>query len=176
MKYSKPPLTFEQQADQLISRGLIADKSTLVAKLKAVNYYRLSGYWYPFVKPDNKFKRGTNLKTIWKRYTFDRQLRLLLIDAIERVEISIRTELTYFIVHQYGTFAYLKQTAIPNLSSKQHNKLISQIQDLTIRSQNSFVSHFFQNYGNKHKDLPLWIAVELFTVVITLTFFRGVDK
>ena len=76
MKYTKPPLTFEQQADLLISRGLIADKSTLITRLKSVSYYRMSGYLYPFRNPNDTFKPGTTLDRIWQRYTFDRQLRL----------------------------------------------------------------------------------------------------
>lgn len=45
MKYTKPPLTFEQQADLLLGRGLSADRPTLLARLQAVSYYRLSAYW-----------------------------------------------------------------------------------------------------------------------------------
>jgi abortive infection bacteriophage resistance protein len=44
MNYQKPHLTFEQQADLLLSRGMKADKQELVEKLRAVNYYRISGY------------------------------------------------------------------------------------------------------------------------------------
>lgn len=55
MKYTKPPLTYEQQADLLLARGLVADKAGLIAKLNAVSYYRLSAYWYPFKQPDNSF-------------------------------------------------------------------------------------------------------------------------
>ena len=46
MKYTKPALTFEQQAQRLLDRGLIANKITLVERLNVVNYYRLSAYWY----------------------------------------------------------------------------------------------------------------------------------
>ena len=65
MKYEKPPLTFLQQADLLIARGLSADRDTLIARLKAVSYYRLSGYWDPFQSADNSFKEGANLDTVW---------------------------------------------------------------------------------------------------------------
>ena len=91
--YTKPPLTYIEQANLLLSRGLIADKNDLIKKLKAVSYYRLSGYWHPFRNPNDTFKPGTTLEEIWKRYTFDRQLRLLVIDAIERVEVSERKDL-----------------------------------------------------------------------------------
>ncbi|MCX7425112.1 MAG: hypothetical protein NTW96_05725 [Planctomycetia bacterium] len=46
MKYAKPPLTLEQQADQLLHRGMIGDRSLMIARLRSVSYYRLSGYPY----------------------------------------------------------------------------------------------------------------------------------
>ena len=48
MRYTKPPLTFSQQADLLISRGLSGDREVIISRLRAVSYYRLSGYWHPF--------------------------------------------------------------------------------------------------------------------------------
>lgn len=88
MKYEKLALSFEQQADRLISRGLIvADKAALIQQLRSVNYYRLSAYWYPFKRVDpetkeEKFAPNISFDMIWRRYTFDRQLRLLAIEAL----------------------------------------------------------------------------------------------
>ena len=47
MRYTKPSLTFESQAELLLSRGLVApSKEAIIVKLRAVSYYRLSAYWY----------------------------------------------------------------------------------------------------------------------------------
>ena len=46
MEYAKPPLSLDQQAELLISRGLQADKAELLASLEHVNYYRASGYLF----------------------------------------------------------------------------------------------------------------------------------
>jgi hypothetical protein len=48
VKYVKPPLTCEQQADLVLSRGMIADRAELISRLRVVGYYRLSAYWHPF--------------------------------------------------------------------------------------------------------------------------------
>ena len=40
-EYSKPALSFSEQADLLLRRGLIADKALLISRLSDVNYYRL---------------------------------------------------------------------------------------------------------------------------------------
>ncbi len=93
MKYSKPAITFSDQAEQLLKRGLVAqDKQAVIEKLQAVSYCRLSAYWYPFRQPDGSLAAGTSLEMVWRRYTFDRQLRLLVLDAIERVEIAVRSQ------------------------------------------------------------------------------------
>lgn len=80
LRYSKLPLSFEQQAQLLLDRGLVADKAELVQRLAAVNYYRLSAYWYMFkrVNPstgDESFAPNTTLALVWRRYVFDRELR-----------------------------------------------------------------------------------------------------
>ena len=60
MRYTKPPLTIEQQADQLLRRGMQGDRSLIIDRLASVNYYRLSGYWIPFREPSGEnFKPGT---------------------------------------------------------------------------------------------------------------------
>ncbi len=84
MRYDKPPLSFEEQADHLIQRGLVVDKSLFVDRLKNVNYYRLSGYLYPYRQADDTFKPGTTFERVWRHYTFDRRLRLIVMDAIGR--------------------------------------------------------------------------------------------
>ena len=77
MKYTKHPLTYEDQADLLISRNLIADRDLLISYLSTVNYYRFSGYLHPYRNQDGSFRSGTTLDMVWRHYTFDRRLRLI---------------------------------------------------------------------------------------------------
>ena len=71
MKYAKPPLTFEQQADLLLARGMRGDRATMMSRLAVVNYYRLSGYWHPFRNPDqDTFRPNTTFEVVWQRYAF----------------------------------------------------------------------------------------------------------
>lgn len=68
MKYAKPPLTFEQQADLLLSHGMIGDRALIIERLGVVNYYRLSGYWFPFRNADESFQSDIAFETVWRRY------------------------------------------------------------------------------------------------------------
>lgn len=123
MKYSKPALTFQEQAELLLRRGLIVNQEELVKRLKVVSYYRLSGYLYPFRNSDDTFKPGTTFDQVWQRYTFDRYLRLLAMDAIDRLEIAVRTSLIYYHCHACGPFGYLSASSLPNLNEPEFKRL-----------------------------------------------------
>jgi hypothetical protein len=56
VKYAKPALTFFDQADLLLKRGLVAPgRQAIIEKLQAVSYYRLSADWYPFRQSDDSW-------------------------------------------------------------------------------------------------------------------------
>lgn len=95
MKFTKPPLTIEQQVEQLAARGLaIPDKARAAHYLAHLNYYRLRAYWLPFEQDakQHRFKEGASFEHALDLYVFDRKLRLLMLDAIERIEVSLRTQ------------------------------------------------------------------------------------
>jgi abortive infection bacteriophage resistance protein len=175
MKFEKSPLTLDQQADLLISRGLVANRQTLIDLLSVINYYRLSTYLYPFRTTEDKFKENTTLECVLQRYDFDRQLRLLAMDAIERIEVSIRTKLVYLFCHKYGPFAYENSNNFPELSKEKHEKWLDELSEEIDRSSEPFIIHFKNKYGDSHSLPPLWIAVEVMSFGKTLTFFRGVN-
>lgn len=175
MNYTKPPLTFERQAQRLLDRGMIApDRARLISHLSKVSYYRLSGYWHPFKQADDSFRPGTTFETIWERYVFDRQLRLLVMDAVERIEVAIlRTQMVEYFTLRYGPFGYLdKANFNPKFSTDNHRRLLDDIKASTNQSKETFVDHFFKKY-NSENDLPLWMAVEVMSFGNLFTFFRN---
>ncbi len=176
MKYAKPPLTFEQQADLLLSRGMTGDKGLMVSRLSVVNYYRLSGYWHTFRKlPAQDFQDGTTFEKVWTRYAFDRRLRLLVMDAVERVEIAFRTQLAYQHAHHHGSaFAYADDpAALPGLRADQRNRFLATLADDMLNSKETFAEHFRTKYGKDHAYMPIWTASEIMTFGHMLTLFRG---
>ncbi|HLA84244.1 MAG TPA: Abi family protein [Thermoguttaceae bacterium] len=177
MRYDKPPLTFQEQADLLLSRGMKGDRSAIMDRLAVVNYYRLSGYWHPFRCPgDDTFRPNTTFETVWQRYAFDRHLRLLVMDAVERIEVAVRTQLAYHLAHQSGDpFAYAIDPAVlPGLSFDQRQRLLEDLTGETVHSKETFVEHFRNKYGDQHAFMPIWMAAEVMTFGCVLTLFRGV--
>ena len=108
-RYNKPPLTYTEQMELLKSRGMtIPDEKRAERLLANISYYRLSAYMLPYKKSEDgmildAFKTGTTWDMIYNLYVFDRKLRLLVFDAIERLEVSIRTQIIYQLSHKYGS-------------------------------------------------------------------------
>lgn len=178
MKYTKQALSFADQADRVLARGLVADRDELIEKLAAVNYYRLSAYWYTFRipgDPNEALIAGTTLATVWERYVFDRQLRLLVMDAVERVEVAIRTQLVNRHTLAHGPFGYLDRATLPGMSFDTHREFLTRLRNETKHSQEDFVLHFVGKYTSE-TDLPLWMACELMTFGNLLALFRHADK
>ena len=166
MKYQKKAKTYEEQADLLISRKMQGDRSSIVEKLSAVNYYRLSGYWHPFQDPvTEEFKSGTTFDMIWDRYVFDRQLRLLTLDAIERIEVYLRSGLANALaMEDTDPFAYIANPLVlPCFKRPEHSEFVADVMRNYGRSKADFVTHFSDKYGDSHSALPIWMAVETMT-------------
>lgn len=176
MRFTKPALSFPDQADHLLSRGLQADRDTLIRRLEQVNYYRLSAYWYPFREPGSEdFRDSTDFEVIWDHYVFDRQLRVVVIDAIERIEVAIKTHLANELALKHGPFAHLDRANLPGLNHSRHRKLMRKIQQEEDRSREPFVRHFHAKYTSE-TNLPLWMAIEVMDFGTMLTLFRGADQ
>lgn len=110
MHFTKPPKTFAEQVELLVSRGMeIEDPERAERYLSHLNYYRLAAYWLPCEQDHSthSFKSGTSFNTVLAHYIFDRELRLLVMDAIERLEVSLRTRWAYHLSHSYGPHAHL---------------------------------------------------------------------
>ena len=112
MKFTKPPLLFDAQVDRLVERGMeIDDRERARRYLAHLNYYRLAAYWLPFEQdhPTHRFRQDTTFDLVLDHYVFDRELRLLVMDAIERIEVSLRTGWAYSLSHSYGPHAHLNK-------------------------------------------------------------------
>jgi abortive infection bacteriophage resistance protein len=180
MNYTKSSLTFTQQAQRLIARGLIVENpQDLENYLSQVNYYRLSGYWYVFKQEnpytgEESFKPGTTFEMVRDRYEFDRRLRLLLLDAIERIEVAIfRTQLVEANTMAYGPFGYAEKSNYnPKFESSEFSKLLSDIRDDENRSYEEFVKRYRTKYI-KERYLPLWMVAEFMSFGQLLTLYRN---
>jgi abortive infection bacteriophage resistance protein len=178
MKYLKPSLSYEQQADRLIERGLVAEKASLVDILSNISYYHFSAYLFPF-KQDNSdcLKPETSLDQIYRRYRFDRRLRCLIMDALERVETALKAKVVTVFTQKYGPFGYLDKANYNNFCDADFQKLMATIDaevNRHIKSKEQFVTHYLDKYDEP--NLPFWMVAELLTFGNILTIYRKMHR
>lgn len=88
---------------KLKDRGLeVADEPRAISYLQQISYYRLSAYFLPYQSVKDTFDKGTTFHQIIQTYAFDRELRLLVFDCIERIEVAIRTQFIYQMATHYN--------------------------------------------------------------------------
>lgn len=157
MRYTKLALTYEQQLDLLLARGLaIPDRDRALHWLKRKGYFRLSAYFLPFkIRGTDQHAHGATFTDVIKLYKFDAHLRLLVIKAIDRVEVALRASATYHFAHVLGPFGYTDVSnftpfvpspgaGVPS-TGFDHGFLMRRIESEVKQSKEEFVRHYLQN-------------------------------
>ncbi len=162
MKFTKGPLTFQEQIEQLDKRGMtFPNKDRALNILSSISYYRLSAYWFTFYQlPQEKhlFKPNTDFELVYNTYKFDRKLRILLFDQIERIEIALRTQLIYHYCHQYGPNWYEKKELYRK--PQYFYKFQELIKNEMTKTSEVFIHHYRKKYSNPENP-PAWMTLEL---------------
>lgn len=144
----------------------IPDRELARRHLSHINYYRLRAYWLPFEQNPNgrgghQFISGTCFNDILTGYNFDRRLRLFLLDAIERVEVSFRTLWAHTLSLKYGAHAYLKPHIF--MSLQKYSDCLDSLKEEIARSKETFVQHYRRCYTDP--DLPpIWAVCEIMSL------------
>lgn len=195
--YSRPWKSFEEQLHLLKSRGLeVTDDQAALEYLDRLGYYRLSAYWYPLrqfrletdkksgkitVHRLNEFCEGAKFEDVVNFYVFDKRLRLLALDALERIEVAIRVDIAYRLGKR-DTFAYLESSQLdsnfvtrirPKSGTTKHGEWLEKYERILGRSRETFVKHYMEKYG---PPLPFWVAIEIWDFGLLSWFFSGMKN
>jgi len=180
--YRKPPLSFSDQLLLLKSRGLIIeDEPKALTYLQEISYYRLSAYFLPYQRVKDTFNAGTTFRQIITNYTFDRELRLLVFDCIERLEIAIRTQIIYGMAIHYNDSHWQDNQSLfitPFYNKVGH--LVNPYVDLqsiiskakTARTPEIFIKHYMDSYSSPANP-PSYMCLELLTMGELSHLYRG---
>ena len=204
MAYTKCWKSHEEQLELLESRGMaVADRQNALDYLERIGYYRLSGYWFAFrergeccpldergKKPKkvqiksivlDKFRQGATFQNAKDLYVFDKKLRLLVMDALERIEIALRVDIAHTL-GKHDQFAYLKPELLHEDFSQKLNKetgitphhdWLSKHAQLICRSKEDFVHHNREKYG---LPLAIWVACEVWDFGTLSTLYGGMRE
>jgi abortive infection bacteriophage resistance protein len=156
----------------MIERGLIVDdEDTTKHYLHQIGYYRLCGYTLPFQKggggqDQHEFKHPVEFSTILDRYVFDRKLRLLLLDAIERIEVSFRAALSNSIAQRHTPHWYQNSALFE--PGYDHGAMIKQLKHQIVHNATTpekeaqrdiHIRHYYNTYYEPDMP-PSWMVFE----------------
>ena len=178
MDYTKQPLSIQAQLDKLRSRGLRFDDEQLAREYLAnISYYRLRAYTYPFQEnkdpqADHCFK-CSNIKfsDIIDLYCFDRRLRNLMFNAIEKIEVAVRARIVQAYSEVYGSHWFTERAlykAIPKEDKRGNpttafDLLMEDVKYEINRSNEDFIKHYQQKYDNPQLP-PAWMTLEVLSL------------
>ncbi len=157
-KYNKPFLDISDQISLLKNRGLIfKDEGKAKFYLQNISYYHLSIYAKSFQTADNNFKRDTFFEDILDLYNFDKKLRLLILDLLERIEMSFKCVLAYEITKsKTDNYWYVNKNNYKN--SEIIDKHLKSIKE----SKEIYIQHFYNKYPETDYP-PAWMFFESLT-------------
>lgn len=170
---------FDEQLALLKDRGLIINDDNNAKKyLRNIGYYRLSGYLYSFRQKDvqqpksrlDNFIANSEFDDVRKLYIFDKKLRYLALDALERIEIALRTNISY-VLGEYGATAYKDSQYFDDTFNHQewleaHEKLLNR------EKHSSFIKHHRQHYD----DIPIWVVSEIWDFGTMSRLYKGMKS
>jgi abortive infection bacteriophage resistance protein len=179
---NKPAYTISDQITLLKSRGMLfKDESLAINHLKNISYYRLKGYWWDTQTDTtlHTFSSNTYFENIIERYNFDKELRLIVFDAIEMIEVSLRTKMIHHLSISYGSLWYLNSTLFENtpLTLKDGTKTtiyqntIDELKKEFNRSQEIFIQDHKRRYQNQ--DADSWKILEVASMGTLSKLFKN---
>lgn len=171
---SKKATTVDQQIEILRERGMNFDMEIDKVKeiLLDIGYYRLGFYWNPFeIDPNHNFISGAKFSDVVALYYLDFDIRRLLTNYLNRIEINFRTKLVYLVSNQYPN--------TPTWFISSHIVSASYIRDFDIIvynqkfiNNNKPIKKHHQKYIND-RYAPAWKTIEFFTFGNIFTLYNS---
>lgn len=167
--YTKPAKSLKDLVNQLKQRGLIInDEARAERYIQNIGYYRLSAYMFPFLKDPktaHQYKPGVTFNQVLRLYRFDKKLRVLLFNEIEKIEVAFRSCVVDTMVNRTGDNFWMTNSAIV------HPATISRIHQEYDRSSEDFIKHFKLTYSDPYP--PAWIVSEILSFGTITWIYKG---
>ena len=179
MKFEKPSLSIDEQIELLKCRGMTVGNDAVARHyLEFVSYYRLRAYWSIFeISPEDgdahTFRKGTAFDDVLEVYNFDRELRLLVLDAIERVEVAFRAHWAHHMAMTHGPHGYLNLDLYQR--KEWHSENVSELTEQFERSKDAFAEHYRSKYDDP-KLPPVWMAAEIISFGLLSKMINGLYR
>ncbi len=165
------------QIDLLLGKGLvIGDRSLAETFLNHVSYFRFKEYSWTFKdykEADGNYHKGTTFEQVRDLYYFDRRLKLLLFEAIESIEIAVKTQLSNIMSLRHGIHWYLDDAHFFSEAEKKkireregedfkwfdHSAFLADLEEELEDPEEISLKYYKKSYEPKHP--PSWMVMEM---------------
>lgn len=155
-------LTYQQQMEKLRSSGLtIEDEGACCRVLADIGYFPVvNGYQSFFRDPSTRvYREGATFGDILALYEFDIELREIMLDALLKVEVKIRSAVAYEFCAAYGESQSKYLDARCYAASKGSKRVLPKLLNMLDYIANKDTSHeYLAYYRRAYKNVPLWVA------------------
>ena len=145
--------------------------------MEHIGYYRLSAYMYPLLKMPKErhiYKPDATFSKVMMLYRFDKKLRLLLFNDLEKIEIAVRSAIVNIGSSMTGAPFWITDSA-NFVSSPKFQKTIDLIDHELRKSKEEFIIHFKETYSDPYP--PAWIVSEILPFGIITNIYSNIkDK
>lgn len=160
-KHYDQPATSVTDQIALLKSGLlqITDEQRAAHLLNNISFFRLKSYMYPLMadKQLRIFKPGATFEKVYNLYKFDSALRKLLSAELEKIEVSIRTQISAILCREKGVFWFADVANFSN--ERKHADTLKKIKAELDRSDDDQILAFKQEYDDEFP--PAWMTLEV---------------
>ena len=172
--FHKPHTSAYDLVKLLQSRGMtITDTAKAESYLEHIGYYRLSAYMYPLLqmpKEQHRYKPNTTFSQVMTLYRFDKKLRLLIFNEIEKIEVAVRSAIAN--IGSNMTDNPFWMTDGSNFIDTEKFRHTMDLIDAELhRSREDFIVHFKQTYSDAYP--PAWMLTEVLPFGVITNIFSN---
>jgi abortive infection bacteriophage resistance protein len=177
VNYSKRCTLPQDLIPLLKSRGLsVPNEQQAISYLTNIGYFRLSAYCHPLLKEPKTahlYKDGATFDMALDMYRFDRKLRILLFNEMEKIEVAIRSAMNNWISDSLNDVFWMTNAVHfynPDIFTKTSTLIQSEIN----KTKEEFIAHFHAAYSNAFP--PVWMISEIIPFGILCGIYNNLNS
>lgn len=171
--YDLPHLSFQEQATQLANRGLVVDDPAAAERwLERIGYYRLRPYWMALRSEGEAFLPGATLAYAVDLYRFDLALRQCLLAGLERIEVSLRVQVSHAIGRR-DVIGHRKLACLDGTKFGRHADWLTKADMQISECREQWLDDFYRDFAG---EVPTWMAVEAWSFGIVSKLYSIMNR
>lgn len=153
LPFTKTAFTPQALLVKLKTQGLVVDDDDFALKyISYVGHFRLKGYWYQLQDPATKnFLPNTTFEHVCQRYECDREIRAIIMESVERLEVAVRTVICNLLSLKYSPHWYLKMEIFAPKGRAGIGQMLSKIEGEVERaSSRLYIKAYYESYDDPY--------------------------